>query len=310
MHRYYLEPASPLKSITNTAQLAPSQKQQQTQLNSATLTNGTAKSIEENSNNLWASNATVNGKSSNNRWKMDLLSSNDNSSLFNNHISAPVATNGIRSNGSTANNSNGPLTNGLSLNGNKAKDVITKNGFIHLPPPGSNVDNNNLFTPDTDFVADFSSANIFDALNNKPSINKSSSTNKATLLQAPTNGNHSNGVTLTNGTNGFAATDVNKNVDENFADFEHNTIYNAAGELIIGSKTTKMAVPPGNNRYDMQNQSLFEIQNFIPNVNDPHNNQSIVLCSTFRPVRAEKKEMKKRKKRKAQRSYKKQFFSS
>lgn len=230
-HRYYLEPASPLKSITNTAQLAPSQKQQQTQLNSATLlTNGTAKSIEENSSNLWASNATMNGKASNNRWKMDLLSSNDNSSLFNNHISAPAATNTIRSNGSIANNnSNGHLTNGFSLNGNKSKDVITKNGFIHLPPPGSNVENSNLFTPDADFVVDFSSANIFDALNNKPSINKSGSTNKATLLQGPPNGNHSNGVELTNGTNGFAATDVNKTFDENFADFEHNTIYNAAG---------------------------------------------------------------------------------
>lgn len=247
-----MEPASPLKSITNTAQLAPPQKQQQqqqTQLNSATLlTNGTAKSIEENNSNLWTSNASMNGKTSSSRWKMDLLSSNDNNSLFNNHISAPVATNGFRPNGSTNNQNgnnnnninNGTVTNGLSLNGNnKAKDVITKNGF-HLPPPGSNVENNkNLFTPDTDFVADFSSANIFDALNNKPSINnKCNSTTKPNQLHGNgiSTANHTNGIELTNGnnrTNGnTTTTDVNKNFDENFADFEHNTIYNAAGEFI------------------------------------------------------------------------------
>lgn len=242
--RYYLEPASPLKSITNTAQLAPSQKQQQ-QLNSATLlTNGTAKSIEENNSNLWTSG--MNGKTASSRWKMDLLSSNDNNSLFNNHISAPVATNGIRPNGATnnnnkssSNNNNGTVTNGLSLNGNKTKDVITKNGF-HLPPPGSNVENNNknLFTPDTDFVADFSSANIFDALNNKPSINNNNNNNKSSTNKPNGHANHSNGVEFTNGnrTNGNTTTttataDVNKNFDENFADFEHNTIYNAAGEF-------------------------------------------------------------------------------
>lgn len=237
-NRYYLEPASPLKSITNTAQLAPLQKQQQqTQLNNATLlTNGTAKSIEENKSDWWETNATTNGKTSTSRWKTDLLSSNDNSSLFNNHISAPVATNGHRSNGFTNNNNNGTITNGLSLNGNNTKDSITKNGF-HLPPPGSKIENNNLFTPDTDFVADFGSANIFDALNNKPSINNKNSTNKPILLPpGKTNGNHSNGVDLTNGNqtngnNGFATNNGNKNDDVNFADFEHNTIYNAAGEF-------------------------------------------------------------------------------
>lgn len=118
-YSYYLEPASPLKSITNTAQLAPSQnKQQQQQLNSATLlTNGTAKSIEENNSNLWTSNTNINGKTSNSRWKMDLFSTNDNNSLFNNHISAPV-TNGNRSNGLNNNNNGTSVTNGFNLNGN------------------------------------------------------------------------------------------------------------------------------------------------------------------------------------------------
>lgn len=265
-----MEPASPLKSITNTAQLAPSQKQQ---LNSATiLTNGTGiKSIEENvnnNNNLWASSNPItngNGNAStitttnnsktndltNNRWKLDLLSSNDNSSLFTNHISV----------GKT--NGNGTPINGFALNGNKTKDSSKisrpiQNGF-HLPPPGSKIQqngHNNLFTPDSDFVADFSSANIFDALNQKPSINNNNhinnnhnnnnhnttSTNKSIQLNGV---KHSNGIEMsngngnqqmngngnTNGNNHFA--DVNKSVDENFADFEHNTIYNAAGEFFL-----------------------------------------------------------------------------
>ncbi|XP_031624684.1 arf-GAP domain and FG repeat-containing protein 1 isoform X2 [Contarinia nasturtii] len=225
--RYYLEPASPLKSITNTAQLAPSQnkqqQQQQMQLNSATLlTNGTAKSIEENNSHLWTSNTNTNGKTSNSRWKMDLFSTNDNNSLFNNHISAPVTTNGNRSNGLSNNNNGTAVTNGFNLN-------------------GSNTENNNLFTPDTDFVADFGSANIFDALNNKPSINNNSTNNKTILLQGNSNGfNHSNGVQLTNGnqTNGNATTNLNKSADENFADFEHNTIYNAAGLPMSLSSTS------------------------------------------------------------------------
>lgn len=230
LNRYYLEPASPLKSITNTAQLASTQKQQ---LNSATLLTNGAKSREENGSNLWTTNTITNGNTNdtaNGRWKMDLLSSNDNNSLF-----------------TTQNNSaNGtPTSNGFALNGSQKNGGIavarTKNGF-RLPPPGSKIqqNGNNLFTPDSDFVADFSSADIFDALNNKPSINKTSS-NQSNQL----NGNspaatakHSNGIELTNGNqtngnNGFATTDVNKNFDENFADFEHNTIYNAAGELIV-----------------------------------------------------------------------------
>lgn len=273
LHRYYLEPASPLKSITNTAQLAPSQKQQ---LNSATiLTNGTGiKTIEENAhNNLWASsssnpitngngNTNTNGNShktndlTNGRWKLDLLSSDDNNtSLFTNHSSV-AKTNGngqpingfaTMNGGSKAKDSN---SNGISSSSSISRPV-NKNGF-HLPPPGTKIQipnghNANLFTPDSDFVADFGSANIFDALNQKPSINNTNnninnnnnnttSANKSIQLNGV---KHSNGIEMSNGNgnhqmngngnNHFA--DVNKNVDENFADFEHNTIYNAAGEF-------------------------------------------------------------------------------
>lgn len=238
-NRYYLEPASPLKSITNTAQLATVQKQQQ-QLNGTTpLTNGTGtKSIEENVNNLWASShATTNGTElTNGRWKLDLLSSNDtNSSPF-------AKTNGT----------NGKPLNGFALNGTKTKTSSSisrpiQNGF-HLPPPGSKATQQNghanLFTPDSEFVADFSSANIFDALNQKPSINNINnnhtiSTNKSIQLNGVAK--HTlNGIDMSNGNgnqqmngngNGNGNNSFNDNGDENFADFEHNTIYNAAGEF-------------------------------------------------------------------------------
>lgn len=204
-----------MKSITNTAQLAAVPKP--TQLNSATLTNGTAKSIEENNGNFWSSAKSIyEGRTQKtNGWKMDLLSSNDNNSLFNNGPLA--ATNGTHSKSSS---------NGLTLNGNKLNGNTTKNGFHQSG--AANVQNN-LFTPDSDFVADFSSANIFDALNNKPSMDNGST--KPTLLNGHSNGVETNGnATHTNG-NGLAPTDVNKQFDENFADFEHNTIYNAAGKL-------------------------------------------------------------------------------
>lgn len=228
-NRFYLEPASPLKSITNTAQLVTTQKQQ---LNSATLlTNGTAKSIEENNGNFWSSNGKTN-ETTHGRWKADFLSSNDNNSLFTNNISTPR-------NGSSKTNG---TTNGLTLS-EARKTVIKQNGF-HLPPPSSKIQNGtNLFTPDTDFVADFGSANIFDALNNKTSIDNNS-TNKTNLLNGNSAAHQTNGVELTNGNqtngnNGFAMTNGNNSVDDNFADFEHNTIYNAAGEF-VSLKVNKM----------------------------------------------------------------------
>lgn len=228
LNRYYLEAASPLKSITNTAQLAPTQKHQ---LNSATLlTNGSAKTIEENNGFLWTNSKTSND-TSNRGW----MSSNDNNSLFTNHMSSSVTSNGsLNSNTNTNSKSNGTSINGLTLNGNKARDNIKKNGF-HLPPPGSNMQNGhkNLFTPDTDFVADFGSANIFDALNNKPSINNTSTNNTNNLLNGNATLHHSNGVELTNGHQNNGNNGNNGSVDENFADFEHNTIYNAAGELVL-----------------------------------------------------------------------------
>lgn len=99
------------------------------------------------------------------------------------------------------NNNNNPL-NGLKRNG--LNSVSTKNCLT----------NDNKFTPEeTEFIADFSSANIFNANG--------------------INSNNNNGSCLNNGSsesnkviNGVVETNSTAN-GENFADFDHNPIYNA-----------------------------------------------------------------------------------
>lgn len=266
-----MEPASPLKSITNTAQLAPSQTKQQSQSNGTTtataLTNGTNKSIEENNFSLWPPNSALNKDSSaNNRkfnsFKLDSLStSHDNDNSFFYHMITNTNGNGISSNNNLNNNTNNGINlsksdnNGLSngfhiaaTNNNKQQqNVITKNGFDsqHLTISSSvtsNLENNNLFTPDADFVADFGSANIFNAMNGKTSSNiQHSIANPQNHMNGNNNNNnHTNGFDkvpngisrIDDNSNGFTMNTSNGNASENFADFEHNTIYNAAGNFV------------------------------------------------------------------------------
>ncbi|XP_053693806.1 uncharacterized protein DDB_G0283357 [Sabethes cyaneus] len=107
----------------------------------------------------------------------------------------------------------------------------------------------NKFTPDSDFVADFSNANIV-------SVNGTTSNGST--------GSKSNGINrLSNGfndktnlTNGHPhGSDM-----ENFADFEHNQIYNAAGEFLNGS--------------------FFSNGNILNNNNNNNNNNSIDSSTT------------------------------
>lgn len=289
-----MEPASPLKSITNTAQLAPPQKQQQN--GGASSTNGsTTGSIEENANlAMWTPNASLNTNKQPQQQRSNyngltnahsLFSIDDNNSLFNAHNNtkttnnnAVVATtNGISLNKSKVNNFNhhqhnnlNHKTNGINLSNSHNGNGINSNGLLNgfqiatnimqsqqqqkqqqqhvitknsLNPQAaaatatSNLGNNNLFTPDADFVADFSKANIFNAMNSTATMQSNNNNNK----QIHMNGN---GTTIDNvnakisrpngmhkmengNTNGTPAHQINEN--ENFADFEHNTIYNAAG---------------------------------------------------------------------------------
>lgn len=99
------------------------------------------------------------------------------------------------------NNNNNPL-NGLNRNG------------LNLASTKNCLENNNKFTPETEFIADFSSANIFNANG--------------------INSNNNNGSCLKNGFGGdsnkvkHGVADANSTENgENFADFDHNPIYNA-----------------------------------------------------------------------------------
>lgn len=95
-------------------------------------------------------------------------------------------------------------TNGHLNSNNSVNGTSSHNGSIM---------SDNKFTTDSNFVADFSKASIYNSNN---SLNSTGSGN-----QVVTNG------TVTNG-------DVNANF-ANFADFENNKIYNAAGKLIAKS---------------------------------------------------------------------------
>nr|XP_019549905.2 arf-GAP domain and FG repeat-containing protein 1 isoform X1 [Aedes albopictus]XP_019549906.2 arf-GAP domain and FG repeat-containing protein 1 isoform X1 [Aedes albopictus]XP_019549907.2 arf-GAP domain and FG repeat-containing protein 1 isoform X1 [Aedes albopictus]XP_019549908.2 arf-GAP domain and FG repeat-containing protein 1 isoform X1 [Aedes albopictus]XP_019549909.2 arf-GAP domain and FG repeat-containing protein 1 isoform X1 [Aedes albopictus]XP_029713493.1 arf-GAP domain and FG rep len=119
-----------------------------------------------------------------------------------------------------------------TVNGN-AFERSQKNGLLTSASNGhtnsSNSNNNaNKFTPDSDFVADFSNANIV-------SVNGGATTASNGLKNS---GNHklSNGFNengnLTNGYHQNQNGNGQPNGEiENFADFEHNTIYNAAGNM-------------------------------------------------------------------------------
>lgn len=122
-------------------------------------------------------------------------------------------------NGSTfeRNQKNGLLTS--TNNNNNAATTTASNG----------VNPANKFTPDTDFVADFSNANII--------VNNNGLKNGGSNHRRLSNGFSENG----NGCNGQAL-NGNGSETENFADFEHNTIYNAAGLPISASSRSSSAL--------------------------------------------------------------------
>ncbi|KAG5674928.1 hypothetical protein PVAND_004872 [Polypedilum vanderplanki] len=159
--RYYLEPASPLKSI-NTSSTSTSTLQQQ----SSATTNGIATKSNHSSDNLAVLKLT------------------------------PPATNNRHHHRTNHHN---------ELNGN---GIHLYNGSSSSTNGSIKSDNNN------DFVADFSKASIYNSNN---SLNSTGS------------GGHVNGKI----TNGFGDTSVtttnNSDVNANFADFDNNKIYNAAG---------------------------------------------------------------------------------
>uniref|UniRef100_A0A1L8DMW5 Putative gtpase-activating protein n=1 Tax=Nyssomyia neivai TaxID=330878 RepID=A0A1L8DMW5_9DIPT len=206
--RYYLEPASPLKSLTSSQQLAPCATSSSATSSTTTTTNNVTvdnvavlKSItltppqslrlHNNKNPRTTANATVKFQHQ--------FTPDSETSLFN------LGSSQTRLNINNNNNNVGGHQNGLTSSSNSSN--LSGN-------------NNNKFTPDTDFVADFGTANIFNATQTSNMVNTSKSPNK---IPNGTNNSSSSSSGQQQQVNG------NCGVNENFADFEHNTIYNSAG---------------------------------------------------------------------------------
>lgn len=112
------------------------------------------------------------------------------------------------------NNNKSQLTNGIVRNGLSSTATNTK---IRLNGATSSALDKNKFTPDTEFVADFGSAHIFNG----------GGTTSSPALSNHVNGNHK----FMNG-NGETHNVGSDNANADFADFDHNPIYNAAGNLL------------------------------------------------------------------------------
>lgn len=196
--RYYLEPASPLMSIPLGRQVAPNNNN-----NNNTSTNSDHQKADvDNLAVLKSINFTPPSslcrKSALAKSRPQSNSTAQGSPIF--KTVGPRAVNGRNSNGSTSNSSTGC-------------DTTNNNGA-------------NKFTPDTDFVADFSKIDMFSE--RVPSTNVvTSNINGVLMLNGGDNSKSKieqhNAVTKS----------CNTGVMENFADFEHNQIYNAAGKCQI-----------------------------------------------------------------------------
>lgn len=268
--RYYLEPASPLKSLpsnatSSTTSLSASNgistsssnlssrngAENLVPLKTITLTPPTSLRLSRtNSNSSGGLNgnssqaSSVTGSSTNLKFQQQFTP--DDSNFFSDPPKILPPTPQKHS------SHHHQRLNG-TVNGN-AFERSQKNGLLTSASNGhansiSNNNNANKFTPDSDFVADFSNANIV-------SVNGGATTASNGLKNSGNhklsngfneNGNLSNGYHQNQNGNGQTNGEI-----ENFADFEHNTIYNAAGLPISGSaksSTTVSSATPSVDRY-------------------------------------------------------------
>ncbi|XP_037958739.1 uncharacterized protein DDB_G0283357 [Teleopsis dalmanni] len=245
--RYYLEPASPLKSITNATNALKSIVQ-----------NGSS----NNNNNMQGTSNLTNGfgGSSNNNHKHNVTTTFDNN-FQNIQLTPPTSqrnTHNRQHKTSPSTAIGRPHQNGFhQSNQNQDAFGLSKglNGSTGSASTGALSDTNstssNGFGTDSDFVADFGSANIFDATSTN-----SAATLAATLAATAVssngyakiqpikaakqmiNGGHINSNTQQNRINSTA----NGNT-ENFADFDHAPIYNSAANNQLISKAYLMKTP-------------------------------------------------------------------
>lgn len=206
--RYYLEPGSPLKSLTN--------------LNSNTQSNQTNILTKTNSSSNSSYNHLSNGLKS-----ITLTPPSSRGS----HSSLNGSLNGSTGGGSC-------ISTKQSDSFNNTSAVNGFNNFLNRKTSNSSVDcgssiNGNCngssgFSSDSDF-ADFGSANIFDATSN--TINNSVSSNNSSFNNSLKQQPQQNGFDVMGLQNGRSPAPAVNN--ENFADFDHAPIYNAAGEFFV-----------------------------------------------------------------------------
>ncbi|XP_038108301.1 arf-GAP domain and FG repeat-containing protein 1 [Culex quinquefasciatus] len=268
--RYYLEPASPLKSLptngTTSATTASSSSSSST-LASATNGNGSSTNINGSTSSNNSSSSSKNGAE--NLVPLKTIT-----------LTPPTSLRLSR----TSSNSSGGLANGSHTGSStnlKFQQQFTPDdsNFFSSDPPkilpptpqkhssnhhqrlngsatvnGTNFERNqknglltstitngiNKFTPDTDFVADFSNANII--------VNAATTTTTTTANGLKNGTGSSNHRRLSNGFsengNGLIPNGHRNGETENFADFEHNTIYNAAEQHSSGS--LNLSIDSGN----------------------------------------------------------------
>ncbi|XP_058446212.1 arf-GAP domain and FG repeat-containing protein 1 isoform X2 [Malaya genurostris] len=233
--RYYLEPASPLKSLsTNTSSSTsslPSSNGFSSSSSNISSRNGTENVVPlktvtltpPSTLRLCRTNSTssnvLNGNgshlpsvtSSSTSLKFQQQFSPDDSNFFSEPPKILPPTPQKHSNNHHQ-RLNGTV-NGANFERNQRNGLLTSTS------------NGNKFTPDSDFVADFSNANI---------VNVNGSANGSSGLKNNNNNKLSNGFNekgnLCNGHQNGNGEQSNSDM-ENFADFEHNTIYNAAEHL-------------------------------------------------------------------------------
>lgn len=221
--RYYLEPASPLKSLTNATNLKT------TTAASLSTSSATASSANNSQNNNSKTQQIQLTPPTSQRTTANGLHKTSSTAISRPQHTTPQPQNGFSSSLSSHTTDAFGLHNGLNSSvGSMSTGALSDT---------SSCASANGFGAEADFVADFSSADIFNAtVASSPASSIGSSTTNngyakiqsmkmsAAAQQQFLNGHGNNATNLQNGnlSNGNA---------ENFADFDHAPIYNAAGEL-------------------------------------------------------------------------------
>lgn len=300
--RYYLEPASPLKSLptngtTSTTATSSSMLASATNgngsntnihsstssnsskngaenlvpLKTVTLTPPTSLRLSRTSSNSSSglANGTHTGSCTNLKFQQQFTP--DDSNFFSSEPPKILPPTPQKHSSNHHQRLNGTTVNGSTFERNQ------KNGLLTSTTNGINAANK--FTPDTDFVADFSNANII--------VNANPVTTTANGLKNGSNHRRlSNGFSSENGNglipNGHRNCSNGSGEAENFADFEHNTIYNAAGLPISASSRSSSALSsatPSVDRYAAL-KDLDDQFREIKFESETNNNNNVISSST------------------------------